>query len=156
MNVAPSTSILKHLLLSRIHSTLIVITHVSPGAISWLCLDKPPADAPLRAPRCNPSGRQLVWSAGRASSCGLVSPVSHPGWACVFCLWGQASRPVQQVFILNSFKASNEVAMVNITEEKVSYDSHRSQNVSALSPKPFGDETGYTVLFLLLALTIAT
>ena len=49
-------------------------------------------------------------------------------------------------FILNSFKASNEATMVNITEEKVNKDSPSSQNILALSTKSFREVTRYTVL----------
>lgn len=78
----------------------------------------------------------------------LVSAVSHNGRACVFCTLGKAlSFPMQQVFfILNSFKASNEATIVNITEEKVNSDSPSSQNILALSSRSFREVTCYSVL----------
>lgn len=52
---------------------------------------------------------------------------------CVLHISKGSCLPTQHVFILNSFKASNEVKMENSTEEKVDNDSRGSQ-ISWLCP----------------------
>ena len=90
--------------------------------------------------------RSLLWhSEIPTESC----QCSFTQWVgmCVLHIRKGSSLPVQQVFfILNSFKASNEATMVNITEEKVNKDSPSSQNILALSTKSFREVTRYTVL----------
>lgn len=77
----------------------------------------------------------------------LANVVSQSGQACVFCILGKALLcQCNRFFILNPFKASNEVTMANIMEEKVSSDSPSSQKILALSTKPFREAACYTLL----------